>query len=244
MQKKPGLKSTDKLLAITSIGFDIAVLELYLPLIMGAELHVASQLMTQDMSMLSNYLNQSDINIMQATPATWQMLLYSNCWQGKPSFKVLCGGDTLTNELANQLKSKCGELWNLYGPTESTVWSSCLKVEDEVSIGRVIDNAQLHILGDELSLLPIGTVGELYIGGKGLARGYLNQEILTAEKFVQNPYSNIQGDRLYKTGDVARRLANGNIELLGRIDQQVKVRGFRIELGEIGGSAFVEWTYQ
>jgi acyl-CoA synthetase (AMP-forming)/AMP-acid ligase II/acyl carrier protein len=172
---------------------------------------------------------------MQATPVTWRLLLEAG-WQGNQHLKILCGGEALPLELAQQLLPKGAALWNLYGPTETTIWSSVCKIEPDdkvVTIGRPIANTQLYILDAQLRLVPIGIPGELYIGGDGLARGYLNRPELTTERFIPHPFSNEPGARLYKTGDLARYRADGTIEHLGRADFQVKIRGFRIELGEI-----------
>jgi acyl carrier protein len=173
---------------------------------------------------------------MQATPASWWLLLEAG-WRGSRQLKILCGGDALTWELAGQLRARGASLWNLYGPTESTIWSAAAEVvpseDGAVPIGLPIANTQLYLLDAHLQPVPIGVPGELYIGGVGLARGYLNRPELTAERFVPNPFSTEAGARLYKTGDLARYLPNGNVEFLGRLDRQVKLRGFRIELGEI-----------
>ena len=172
---------------------------------------------------------------MQATPATWKMLLDAG-WSGSRFLKVLSGGDSLPADLADQLLHNCGELWNMYGPTESTVWSSVQRIlpgEFPLSIGRPIRNTQIYILDSHMQPMPVGVPGELYIGGHGLADGYVGRPGLTAEKFVPNPYAATLGKRLYRTGDLARFLPGGRIELLGRLDTQVKLRGFRIELEEI-----------
>ena len=152
------------------------------------------------------------------------------------NFKILCGGETLSRHLADQLLDGGASLWNLYGPTETTIWSTIAKVEPgetPVVIGRPIANTQIYILDSHLQPVPIGVHGELYIGGDGLAQGYLNRPELTAERFVVNPFSDHPGSRLYRTGDLARYRPDGNIEFLGRMDDQVKIRGYRIELGEI-----------
>ena len=181
-----------------------------------------------------HHLEKQGATIMQATPSTWRMLLDAK-WQGRPSLKMLCGGEALPRDLAQQLLAKGGELWNMYGPTETTIWSALAKVEPEpaiITIGEPVANTQLYILDAKLQPVPPGVPGELHIGGTGLARGYRNRSELTAEKFIPDPFSNEPGARLYKTGDLARTRA-GQIEILGRIDHQVKIRGYRIELGEI-----------
>ena len=244
MRQKPGIADTDTLLALTTISFDIAALELYLPLITGARVVLASREMAIDGTQLATCLIQSHITVMQATPATWRLLISSG-WQGQNQLKILCGGEALPLELASQLLTKGAAVWNLYGPTETTVWSTVFKVElsdthslatareGVVPIGRPIANTQIYILDPHHQLVPIGVPGELHIGGVGLAKGYLNRQDLTDEKFVPNPFEPESNYCLYKTGDLARYLPDGTIEYLGRVDHQVKIRGFRIELGEI-----------
>ncbi|HEC84909.1 MAG TPA: amino acid adenylation domain-containing protein, partial [Thioploca sp.] len=242
MQYSPGLTEQDILLAVTTISFDIAVLELYLPLMVGAQIVLVSREIASDGIRLLDQLNHSGATVMQATPATWRMLLMAK-GEGHWSKKIIVGGEALPRQLALQLQEKGADVWNLYGPTETTVWSACYPVakaplagltcDTQESIGRPIANTQLYILDSHLQLVPIGVPGELYIGGDGLARGYLNRPELSQEKFIPNPFSAKPGTHLYKTGDLARYLPDGNIEFLGRIDHQVKLRGFRIELGEI-----------
>ncbi|HEY9874102.1 MAG TPA: amino acid adenylation domain-containing protein, partial [Candidatus Obscuribacterales bacterium] len=234
MRKKLGITVTDTLLAVTSLSFDIAALELFLPLIVGARVVIASREVTLDGVRLSTTLSESNATFMQATPATWRMLLTAG-WQGQKNLNILCGGEALPHDLANQLLVRCDRLWNLYGPTETTIWSTICQLESEeqpITIGRPIANTQIYILDRHQQPVPVGVFGELHIGGAGLSRGYLNRPELTAEKFISNPV-NIKCDRLYKTGDLARYFPDGTIEFVGRIDHQVKVRGFRIELGEI-----------
>jgi len=235
MANEPGLISKDVLLAVTTLSFDIAGLELYLPLMIGAQVNLVSREVASDGRRLSKALADSGATVMQASPATWQLLLESG-WQGSPQLKILCGGEALPRELANRLLPCCESLWNMYGPTESTIWSAVQKVEGgdgPISIGRPIANTQIYILDRNFNPVPVGVYGELYIGGDGLARGYLNRSELTAEKFVPHPLSQEDGARIYSSGDQARFLSDGRIELVGRLDHQVKVRGFRIELGEI-----------
>lgn len=242
MSQQLGLTNQDILLSVTTISFDIAALELYLPLILGAQLVLTRRAEAADGTQLLEKLVKSGATVMQATPATWRLLLAAG-WQGTKQLKILCGGEALPKALANQLLEKGSCLWNLYGPTETTIWSAMCKVEANhrdvgsqntpEPIGRPIANTQIYILDRHLQPVPIGVPGELHIGGDGLARGYLNRPELTAEKFIPHPFSNKPGARLYKTGDLARYLPDGAIEFLGRIDHQVKVRGFRIELGEI-----------
>jgi len=235
MRRQPGLAEADTILATTRLSFDIAVLELLLPLIVGARLIVAEDEVVADGSRLSQMLATCGATVMQATPATWRMLIEAG-WRGQRGLKILCGGEALSGHLADQLLKRGAELWNLYGPTETTVWSSIARVYqgDVVPvIGGAINNTQLYVLDQNFCLAPIGVPGELYIGGLGLAHGYLNRPDLTAEKFIPHPFSHTSGARLYRTGDVARVLPDGNVEFVGRLDHQVKLRGFRIELGEV-----------
>ncbi len=236
MQREPGMTTDDVLVAVTTLSFDIAGLELYLPLLTRGKLVVASREATLDGRLLMQLLEQSGATIMQATPTTWRVLLESG-WQGDPKLKVLVGGEALPADLAHNLATRCGSVWNMYGPTETTIWSSVYEVEgnDEklVPIGRPIANTTFYILDANRQPVAEGASGELYIGGDGLARGYFERDELTAEKFVPDPFSIEAGARLYRTGDLARYRHDGVVEFLGRIDHQVKIRGFRIELGEI-----------
>lgn len=232
MAREPGITADDVLVAVTSISFDIAGLELWLPLTQGAQVVLASREAAADGAALASLLQRSGATVLQATPATWRLLLEAG-WEPGPALKMLVGGEALPRELANRL-SAGGELWNLYGPTETTIWSTCCRVspgEGPVTIGRPIANTQIYILDAGLRPAPVGVPGELYIGGDGLARGYLNRPELTAERFVASPLK--PGARIYRTGDLARWLPDGTIGFLGRVDHQVKIRGFRIELGEI-----------
>lgn len=234
MAQTPGLTATDRWLAVTTLAFDIAGLELYLPLWVGAEVAIAAPELTTDGEKLAAYLQDAEITVMQATPATWRLLLAAG-WQGKSDLKMLCGGEALTPDLAAQLLTRGAELWNLYGPTETTIWSTVHRVEtaaSPISIGRAIANTQLYVLDAQRQLVPLGVPGELYIGGDGLAQGYLNRPELTAEKFVPHPFADSPA-KLYRTGDLVRYRADGTLECLGRFDHQIKLRGFRIELGEI-----------
>ncbi|HZO76365.1 MAG TPA: amino acid adenylation domain-containing protein [Ktedonobacteraceae bacterium] len=235
MRQQPGLQRHDVMLAVTSISFDIAALELFLPLVVGAREVIASREDALDVTRLMEQLATTQATVMQATPATWLLLLAAG-WQGDPRLTILCGGEALNNELAMQLLGKAGRLWNMYGPTETTIWSTLHQIEtsDRSSyIGCPIANTQIYILDQSWQPVPIGVPGALYIGGDGLARGYLNSPDLTAERFVPHPFSCKPGARLYKTGDLARYRPDGKLEFLGRLDHQVKLRGFRIELGEI-----------
>jgi len=235
MRQAPGMIEADRLLSVTTLSFDIAGLEIYLPLIVGASVEIVSREVSSDGYQLLSKLASSGATVMQATPATWRMLMEAG-WKGTPQLKILCGGEAISRKLATQLLQRCGSLWNMYGPTETTIWSTCSKIESEqatIVIGRPIANTDIFILDELLQPVPIGVSGELHIGGDGLARGYLKRPDLTAEKFIASPFAHNPGARIYKTGDLARYLPNGDIECLGRIDHQVKLRGFRIELGDI-----------
>ncbi|MFN6462896.1 MAG: non-ribosomal peptide synthetase [Nostoc sp. DedVER02] len=241
MKDKPGITASDTLLAITTISFDIAALEIYLPLIVGAKIILASREIASDGLQLAEQLHNNAATIMQATPATWRMLLTAG-WKGSNQLKIYCGGEALTWELAYQLLERSAELWNLYGPTETTIWSDIYQVNtfeqyknfqgSVLSIGKAIANTGIYILDNYNQPLPPGIPGELCIAGAGLAQGYLNRPDLTAEKFITLELLG-KTERIYKTGDLARWLPDGNLQYLGRIDRQVKLRGFRIELGEI-----------
>ena len=233
MQEAPGVSTEDRLLAVTTLSFDIAGLELFLPLTVGAEVVIAGQEETGDGGLLRDRLERSGATMMQATPATWRMLVDAG-WPGRPGFSILSGGEPMTPALAADLLPRGRAVWNLYGPTETTIWSTIERVESAggpISIGRPIANTDVYILDERGHPVPIGVPGELYIGGDGLARGYLRRPELTAEKFVQHPFA--PGRRAYRTGDLCRWRPGGSIEFLGRNDHQLKLRGFRIELGEI-----------
>ncbi|WP_372654672.1 amino acid adenylation domain-containing protein, partial [Halobacteriovorax sp.] len=233
MKETPGIGNDDVLCAITTLSFDISVLELYLPLISGASVVIVDRDTAIFGDQLATVLNERNVSIMQATPASWRLLLDSG-WKGGKNFKVLCGGEPFPKDLAHTLLGLCESVWNMYGPTETTVWSTCKKLsldENSILIGRPINNTTIFLLDDKLKPVPQGVTGNLFIGGKGLALGYLNRKDLTDEKFIQSPFS--PNDIIYDTGDLARYDTNGNLECLGRNDGQVKVRGYRIELGEI-----------
>ncbi|HWO34663.1 MAG TPA: amino acid adenylation domain-containing protein, partial [Candidatus Acidoferrum sp.] len=236
VQSRPGLNPEDVLLAVTTLSFDIAGLEIFLPLLSGARLVIADSADVIDGNRLKDLLNDSKATAMQATPATWRLLIEAG-WQGETNLKILCGGEALSPELATQLTSRGSSVWNLYGPTETTIWSSIYKVsgreEATIPIGRPIANTSIHIVDSDRIPVPVNVVGEIYIGGEGLARGYLNRPQLTAERFVENWLVPPQGSRLYRTGDLGRYRSNGEIEYVGRVDSQIKLRGVRIELGEI-----------
>jgi acyl-coenzyme A synthetase/AMP-(fatty) acid ligase len=231
MAREPGLSESDVLLAITTISFDIAGLELFLPLLVGARVEVVDRETATSAPLLVEALTRSGATVLQATPATWRMLLDTG-WSGNAKLRAFCGGEALGRDLAARLLPRVGELWNLYGPTETTIWSAAARIEraEDITIGRPIANTQLYVLDEQREVLPIGAVGELWIGGDGVARGYLGRPELTAERFAANPFT---PGRMYRTGDLARLRADGRFECLGRLDGQVKLRGYRIELGEI-----------
>jgi len=233
MQRAPGFTATDTILAVTTLSFDIAGLELFLPLISGGRVVIASRDDTLDPRRLMERMRDCACTVMQATPALWRALVAAG-WSGSAKLKVLCGGEALPPDLAQALLPRCAELWNMYGPTETTVWSTLHRVasaDARVPIGRPIANTQVFVLDANRQPTPPGVAGELYIGGDGVARGYLRRDELTRERFVSSPFA--PDARLYRTGDLARWLPEGRLEWLGRIDHQVKVRGFRIEPGEI-----------
>jgi amino acid adenylation domain-containing protein len=235
MAIEPGLSSSDVLVAVTTLSFDIAVLEILLPITVGARVVVASQDQAQDGHALAALLEEHHATVMQATPITWRMLLESG-WSPRRRFKALVGGEALPKELAEQLLGLDIELWNMYGPSETTVWSTCARITDTsngIVIGKPIANTIVRILDSRLNACPIGVPGELFIGGDGLSPGYWNLPTLTAERFVSDPFSSAPYARLYRTGDCGRWRADGNLEHLGRLDRQIKLRGFRIEPGEI-----------
>ncbi len=244
MQAHVDLSAEDRLLAVTTVGFDIAGLELFLPLVVGGRVIIATTAEAADPQALARLIDRQGITVMQATPARWRTLLDATD-HGWPGLRALCGGEALAADLARRLLARGLRLLNVYGPTETTVWSSAFAVErverhDAVMpIGHAIANNRLHILDDRLEPVPPGVVGDLWIGGVGLARGYGGQPALTAAAFVPNPFPEADapgsgaGSRLYRTGDRARRRTDGAIEFLGRTDHQLKIRGFRIEAGEV-----------
>ena len=237
MRHEPGICSSDVLLGVTTLTFDIAGLEIFLPLITGARLVLADSADVIDGTRLKQLLHDSNVTMMQATPATWRLLIEAG-WEGSPDLKILCGGESLSPELARHLVARGASVWNLYGPTETTIWSSIYRLrgqeeEDTIPIGRPIANTAIYILDPNGNLVPTNVTGEIYIGGAGLARGYLNRPELTAERFVRNSRCHELSPRLYRTGDLGRQRRSGEIEYLGRADTQIKLRGMRIELGEI-----------
>jgi amino acid adenylation domain-containing protein len=236
MRRQPGLTATDKLLAVTTISFDISILELFLPLIVGATVVIAEQAIVGDGLRLAQAITTHHITHMQATPLTWWLLIASG-WAGAPHLTILCGGEALPRNLADLLLPRCHALWNMYGPTETTIWSGVQLVTAGAAaprLGPPIANTQFWVLDEQRQLLPPGEVGELYISGDGLADGYFQRPDLTAERFVlldlPAPYGRI---RAYQTGDLVRPHPDGTLDFLGRSDRQIKLHGYRIELGEI-----------
>lgn len=239
MREQPGISEDDRLLAITTLSFDISVLELFLPLISGAKLVIADSASAVDGRRLKQLIQLHDITFLQATPSTWRILLGEG-WRGNHRVKALCGGEAFPRDLAERLINECSQVWNMYGPTETTVWSTAYQITDPdgpILIGKPIANTQLYILDSQMQQVPIGAIGELYIGGAGVTLGYLNREELTEARFPDNPFFNpfkqYMNYRLYQTGDMVRYRHDGNVEYIQRNDKQIKLRGYRIELGEI-----------
>jgi amino acid adenylation domain-containing protein len=235
MREEPGLGPSDVLVAVTTLSFDIAALELYVPLTVGARVELLSKATATDGAELVRALEAAGATVLQGTPATWRLLVEAG-WRGPPGFRALCGGEALPRELAEALLDRTDELWNLYGPTETTVWSTAERVRPgpgPILIGRPIANTRVYVLDRHRNPLPPGVAGELWIGGAGVAQGYHARPELTAERFVPDPFDARPGARMYRTGDLGRWTGDGRLEHLGRADHQVKVRGFRIELGEV-----------
>jgi amino acid adenylation domain-containing protein/non-ribosomal peptide synthase protein (TIGR01720 family) len=232
MQSQLQLSELDSTIAITTYSFDISCLELYLSLISGGTVHIASQWQVKDGYALRALVEKVKPTYMQATPSGWQLLLESG-WRNDDDTRLLTGGEAISNALKETLTGISSDVFNMYGPTETTIWSAMHKLQQgqKVSIGRPVANTNIYILNSSLQPCPAGVYGELCIGGDGLSRGYLNKEALTREKFIGNPF--VKGERIYRTGDIARWNPDGTLEYLGRKDEQVKVRGYRIELGEI-----------
>ncbi|HEY4555747.1 MAG TPA: amino acid adenylation domain-containing protein, partial [Lysobacter sp.] len=235
MAVRPGLSGSDHLVAVTTTSFDISVLELFLPLVVGARIVLAGRDDVRDGMALRRLVEDTGATVMQATPSGWRVLIDAG-WNGGPHFKALCGGEGLPPELVPALLERVGELWNMYGPTETTIWSTCARIEDASSgapIGTPIQNTTVRVLDEQGRQCPIGVPGELWIGGDGVTLGYLNRPELTDERFVRDPWAASPAARMYRTGDRGRWRNDGLLEHLGRLDFQVKVRGYRIELGEI-----------
>ena len=242
MRDRPGLAASDVLLSVTTISFDIAALEIFLPLVVGARLVIATAAQTLDGRELLALLEREAATVLQATPVTWELLIEAG-WRKSPSLKMLCGGEALSRRLANQLLERGGALWNMYGPTETTIWSAAYPVgpgKGAVPIGGVIANTQFYVVDGTGGLVPPGAPGELVIGGDSVAIGYLGRDDLTRVRFVPDGFRSVPGARLYRTGDIVRSRRPGEFEYLGRTDHQVKLRGFRIELGEIEAAVLAD----
>ncbi|APR75501.1 Malonyl CoA-acyl carrier protein transacylase [Minicystis rosea] len=235
MAKEPGISAADRLLAVTSLSFDIAGLEIWLPLTMGAHVEIARRETAADGAALAHRLTAGRVTLLQATPTTFRLLLDAG-WEGDGALTVLVGGEAVPRDLVDRLAPRVRAMWNMYGPTETTIWSCVqrLAAGAPVLIGRPIANTQAYVVDPATAeLAPIGVPGELCIGGDGVAPGYLDRPELSAERFVADPFARRDGARMYRTGDLVRRRPDGALEFLGRLDLQVKVRGVRIELGEI-----------
>ncbi len=236
MRHTPGLGVGERLLSVTTVSFDIAGLELFLPLICGASVFVAAENVVADGRRLMALMESYAPTLMQATPATWKMLLDAG-WSGHRDMKILCGGEAFPRELAARLLDRCASLWNMYGPTETTIWSTLHRVTGEeaatIPIGRPIDATTIYVLDEHRQPVPQGVAGEIYIGGAGVASGYFRIPALTAEKFLPDPFSSDPHARMYRTGDAGVWRSDLSLEYLGRLDHQIKLRGFRIEPAEI-----------
>jgi amino acid adenylation domain-containing protein len=233
--ENPGIKDTDTLISITTISFDIAMVELFAPLLIGAKLILTTEETAKDTRLLLDVMKDEAVTMMQATPATWQMLLDSG-WEEHLPITAFSTGEALPLELAKNILKRVDKLWNLYGPTETTIWSAITQVtsaDNVIPIGFPIANTQLYIVNEQNNLVALGNIGELCIAGDGVANGYWKRQDLTAEKFVINPFETDLGSLMYRTGDLAKLLPSGKVQCLGRIDNQVKIRGQRIEIGEI-----------
>ncbi|RKG76773.1 amino acid adenylation domain-containing protein, partial [Corallococcus exercitus] len=234
LRETTGMSARDVLVAVTTLSFDIAVLELFLPLSVGGQVVIASRDIAVDGSRLAGLLRKRGATVLQATPSTWRLLLETD-WRD-PGLTALTGGEALPRELAEALLQRCRALWNVYGPTETTVWSTAHAVTSgtgSVPIGRPISGTQVYVLDSGLNPVPRGVPGELFIGGEGVTRGYLHRPDQTAERFIPDAHGGVPGQRVYRTGDRVRWAADGVLEYLNRVDNQVKLRGYRIELGEI-----------
>lgn len=235
IQHTPGITRDDIMLGITTISFDISQLELFLPLISGAQLTMVDDETAKDGRELLDIIRNKKISIVQATPFTWQMMLEAG-WEGYLPIKAFCGGEAMTKDLAIKLLARCNELWNMYGPTETTIYSTIKKIsanDTVISIGTPIQDTRVYILDELLNEKPKGDIGEIYIGGAGVAIGYINNAALTSAKFIADKFLKIPGQKIYRTGDLGKILNNGDIQCLGRIDQQIKIRGYRVETEEI-----------
>ena len=234
MQREPGLTSSDVLLAVTTLSFDIAGLEIWLPLAVGAKIILASRADALEGARLNELVLRHGVTMMQATPSTWRLMLAAG-FLGKSDLKALCGGEALPLDLATMLAPRVAALWNMYGPTETTVWSTAGRVTGSVAatIGRPIANTRVYVVEGSGKFASIGALGELLIGGEGVSRGYWNRPELTAERFGTIPLPDGRLERVYRTGDLVRFRNDGQLEFHGRLDHQIKLRGYRIEPGEI-----------
>lgn len=235
MRGTPGFAAQDTIVAVTTICFDIAALELFLPLTLGAKVVIAGEEETKDGSLLLSLLKRAKARVLQATPATWELLIEAG-WRGDPQLRMLCGGEAMPRHLADRLLDRSPELWNMYGPTETTIWSSARRItrgDGPILIGPPIANTQFYVVDTNDALVPQGAIGELTIGGDGIAAGYWGMPTLTSERFPTDRFRDAPGAKLYRTGDLVRMRQDGELQYLGRADQQIKLRGFRIELGEI-----------
>lgn len=237
--KKMRVTSQDTLLAVTTVAFDVAEMDFYLPLLNGGKLVLANQETMHDIELLKSKIESSGATLFLATPVTFKMLILSS-WKGKKDLRILSGGEALSRELAGKLLERCGEVWNGYAPTETTIYSLVKHVlpedttgEGYMELGRPLDNTILYVLNSKQVPVPVGIPGELYIGGEGVSNGYINLPEMTKERFIQDPFGPDPSVKLYKSGDLVQYLPDGTVAFLNRIDFQVKIRGFRIELGEI-----------
>jgi amino acid adenylation domain-containing protein/non-ribosomal peptide synthase protein (TIGR01720 family) len=236
MRAEPGVTARDRVLALTSLSFDISALEIYLPWCAGGTVVLVDRDTARDPRALEQVIERQAVTLIQATPSTWRLLVESGATDRLSGRRALCGGEALPIDLAQRLINWSPELWNVYGPTETTVWSSLQRIErgdPQPLLGRPLANTALHVLGVTFDAVPPDAPGELFIAGEGLARGYHARPSLTAERFLPDPFARRPGARLYRTGDLVRRRPDGSVEYLGRLDHQVKIRGHRIELGEI-----------
>lgn len=242
MRKEPGFSNKDRLLAVTPLTFDISLLELFLPLISGAQVILDGIKFAKDGEELASLIDKHRITVMQATPALWQLLVSSG-WKGAPDLKILCGGESLNRELANKLCERAKSVWNMYGPTETTIWSTCAQISahpetDLISVGKPIANTSIYLLDQEMNIVPDGVVGQIYIEGAGIAKGYVNRPDLTSVAFINKSIEiesaiSAKCSRLYATGDLGKISSDGQLIHLGRMDHQIKLNGFRIEPGDI-----------
>ncbi len=238
MQSCLQISSQDRWLAVTTLSFDIAALELLLPLCCGAELVLASQEILADGPGLARLLHECQITVMQATPITWRLLLDAG-WSGQPtSLQIVCGGEAFPSDLLQPLQERGRRLWNVYGPTEATIWATAHDLSKQertghIPLGHPLANTRCYVLNAAWQPVPVGVIGEIYLGGEGVARGYVRRPALTAEHFIPDPFSTHPGARLYRSGDLGHWRTNGVLEYMGRVDGQVKLHGHRIELGEI-----------